>query len=197
MTDEKKLEKCIEQMENEVRVWDEEHDPETKEKLLLLTKIDIIIKDRIKELTNAQVWYIRSEIGKILTYQIAEEITENMRGRLYRANNYIINPIQTAINDRINSKYQFTHNELIITINRTYSEFESHRGEIMQYTAITDPLSKYLANKHAMEMGDKIMGNISDWKYDLLNLIESDIENLCGFSHGYEPDDETKNTEGE
>lgn len=196
MTDEKKLEKFIEQKENEVRVWDEEHDPETKEKLLLLTKIDIIIKDRIKELTNAQVWYIRSEIGKILTYRIAEEIAENMRGRLYRANNYIINPIQTAINDRINSKYQFTHNELIITINRTYSEFESHRGEIMQYTAITDPLSKYLANKNAMEMCDKIMGNISDWKYDLLNLIESDIENLCGFSHEYEPDDETKNTEG-
>jgi hypothetical protein len=197
MTNDQKHKVFIEQKENEVRVWDEEHDPETKEKLLLLTKIDIIIKNRIKELTNAQVWYIRSEIGTVLTFRIAKDLAETMYEELYKVNYAIIKPIQSEINKKISSEYPFTHNDLILSINREYSGLESRCGDFMQDAVTSTPLSKYLANKLVMDVSDNIWGKISDWKHDLINLIESDIENLCGFTHGDMPGDEVGTAEGE
>lgn len=169
----------------------------TEDKSLLITEIDKIIKDRIKELTNAQVWYIRSEIGKVLTFRIADEITENMYEELYKVNYAIIKPIQSEINKSISSEYPFTHNDLILSINREYSGLESRCGDFMQDAVTSTPLSKYLANKLVMDVSDNIWGKISDWKHDLINLIESDIENLCGFTHGDIPNDKIGTAEEE
>lgn len=169
--------------ETEITVFDEDYDKQTKEQLLLISKIDVIIKQRIKELTNAEIWYIRSEIGKVLTFRIACQITKKIRQQFFWTNYNVIKTIQSEINKCIQSKYPFTSDSLVFSINIHYSELETPRDDSRKYGLIQSELSKYLATKYNIELCDKILGNITDWKYDLLNLIESDIEDLCGFPH--------------
>jgi len=179
MTDNKELKKIIYNFENEVK---DINDPKTNNQLQTISKIDNILKNRIKELTYAQIWVVRSEIGKVLRFNITCQIADKLYNTFYTANCHMIEPIQSDINKNILSEYPFTEDSLIHSIKNNLDELKPYRGQFMIYGEIQNHLSKYLTDKVIEDICTKICDNYTNWYENLLNLIKIDIENMCGFT---------------
>ena len=189
MTENKDLKKLIDKLENEIT---DINDPKTNDQLQTISKIDKIIKNRIKELTYVQIWVVRSEIRKVLRYNITCNIADNLYNTFYTMNCHMIEPVQSGINNSIQSEYPFTEDSLVFSIKNNLDKFKPNYGEFRIYDEIQDYLSKYLTDKFVDEICDKICDNYTDWYENLLNMIKIDIENMCGFTDDNEEIDTSK-----
>ena len=121
-----------------------------------------------REMTYAQMWYIRSEIQNIFNKKLAFKIAKDIENELWKVNDKFANPLSYELDKKMKPDYSPMDKERTLRcfINDTYQSLKQFNNS--QEMAIFNCLEQYLTFKVASEETNKLMKVLSDWNIDFV-----------------------------